>query len=901
MTALPSPSAAAVAAMRSRSSREGHRARIGGDVRAGRTTPGRCSRRSARRTTASARCSPSARIRAGAASSSRGSRATAATSSTSRRAPGSSRRRCSTRGLPRHRASTRAPRCSRARRERFGGRVELVEASAEALPFADASFDHLTVHLPPALRRRPRGDARASSPASSGPGGTIAMLEFGLPRGRLAPGLGCSGSASACRSPGGCSSPRLARGRPLPRARRSARSTRAYPEPRAARRSGARRGSPTSARRRLSLGGGLVVWGRRDAALATRRRPRGPRSTRSGPGGWRDYVTLLHLPYTAWHLSYVVVGALPRAARPLVDARADRARVRARDGRRRARARRARRPAAREPRSPRACSSRSRSSRSAPRRRSASRSLSSGRSGSSRSSRSASCSCPPTTSSCFGGRVHTDLGFALAWGAFPARDRVRRADRGVPRGDRARGGLGDAAVARPAPALDADPPRSPRASSRVEGHARARGRTARAARPSGAHRGARDGAQAARPRRPSSPRLRSWRSGSELVALAARLRRRPAARPPRPPRARGSACARRRRSSPSHRSAARATPNLATLRAAASPARSSAARRAATTRRSCLYSPRFDDVRPLAVVYATSAADVIADDPLGAAERRPDRRPQRRPQLRRLFDDERGVVIDVSRLDAVVVDAAHGTARIGAGARLMDVYAKLAPHGVTIPAGSCPTVGIAGLALGGGIGFASPQARADLRQHRLADDRHRRRRRPHRASRTRNADLLWACKGGGGGQLRRRHRRSRSGRIRWGRWRPTARRGTGRDAATRASRLAGVGAERARRAVLDDGAHRDRLRPDADRLAGPVLRDAAQLERRAPARSSRPQDSRRRSSSRRIPTSTRCSCGRTARRRRTAASATASRALDLRGEVRPLRRRAASGRHRRRR
>lgn len=26
------------------------------------------------------------------------------------------------------------------------------------------------------------------------------------------------------------------------------------------------------------------------------------------PGGWRDYVTLLHWPYTAWHLSYVVVG-----------------------------------------------------------------------------------------------------------------------------------------------------------------------------------------------------------------------------------------------------------------------------------------------------------------------------------------------------------------------------------------------------------------------------------------------------------------------------------------------------------------------------------------------------------------------------------------------------------------
>jgi hypothetical protein len=27
------------------------------------------------------------------------------------------------------------------------------------------------------------------------------------------------------------------------------------------------------------------------------------------PGGWRDYATLLHVPYTAWHLSYVAIGA----------------------------------------------------------------------------------------------------------------------------------------------------------------------------------------------------------------------------------------------------------------------------------------------------------------------------------------------------------------------------------------------------------------------------------------------------------------------------------------------------------------------------------------------------------------------------------------------------------------
>jgi hypothetical protein len=35
------------------------------------------------------------------------------------------------------------------------------------------------------------------------------------------------------------------------------------------------------------------------------------------PGGWRDYVTLLHPPYTAWHLSYVALGA---AAAPALHA-----------------------------------------------------------------------------------------------------------------------------------------------------------------------------------------------------------------------------------------------------------------------------------------------------------------------------------------------------------------------------------------------------------------------------------------------------------------------------------------------------------------------------------------------------------------------------------------------------
>jgi demethylmenaquinone methyltransferase/2-methoxy-6-polyprenyl-1,4-benzoquinol methylase len=67
-------------------------------------------------------------------------------------------------------------------RARFDGRVELVEASADALPFADERFDHLTftyllryVDDPDAVLRELVRVVR--------PGGTMAMLEFAVPRG----------------------------------------------------------------------------------------------------------------------------------------------------------------------------------------------------------------------------------------------------------------------------------------------------------------------------------------------------------------------------------------------------------------------------------------------------------------------------------------------------------------------------------------------------------------------------------------------------------------------------------------------------------------------------------------------------------------------------------------------
>ena len=68
----------------------------------------------------------------------------------------------------------------------------------------------------------------------------------------------------------------------------------------------------------LSLGGGIVMSGTKGGVAAGPRREERVSATPPfggaafyalRPGGWRDYWTLLHPPYTAWHLSYVLLGA----------------------------------------------------------------------------------------------------------------------------------------------------------------------------------------------------------------------------------------------------------------------------------------------------------------------------------------------------------------------------------------------------------------------------------------------------------------------------------------------------------------------------------------------------------------------------------------------------------------
>jgi FAD/FMN-containing dehydrogenase len=109
-----------------------------------------------------------------------------------------------------------------------------------------------------------------------------------------------------------------------------------------------------------------------------------------------------------------------------------------------------------------------------------------------------------------------------------------------------------------------------------------------------------------------------------------------------------------------------------------------------------------------------------------------------------------GILIDVSPMRAVSV--ADSTMTIGAGALLGEVYVETMRHGVTIAGGSCPSVGIAGLTLGGGLGILGRTygvtsdrlvgARIVLADVALVDcDEHH------------DADLFWALRGAGTGHF----------------------------------------------------------------------------------------------------------------------------------------------------
>lgn len=158
---------------------------------------------------------------------------------------------------------------------------------------------------------------------------------------------------------------------------------------------------------------------------------------------------------------------------------------------------------------------------------------------------------------------------------------------------------------------------------------------------------------------------------------------------------------------------------------------------------------RFQDILPQAIVRCRTPSDVVAALSLV-------RRTGTALAVRsggHCFaggSSTEGILIDVSPMNAVSL--ADGIATVGAGARLAEIYDALSAQGVTIAGGCGPTVGIAGLVLGGGLGILGRKHGLTCDQLIgaevvLADGR------VVECDKDQHLDLFWALRGAGGGQF----------------------------------------------------------------------------------------------------------------------------------------------------
>jgi FAD/FMN-containing dehydrogenase len=163
-----------------------------------------------------------------------------------------------------------------------------------------------------------------------------------------------------------------------------------------------------------------------------------------------------------------------------------------------------------------------------------------------------------------------------------------------------------------------------------------------------------------------------------------------------------------------------------------------------------LFNPRFDSIQPAGVVRAATVDDV-RESILFARENKLVCVPKGGGHSYvGASTVGNGLVVDVGPVRSI--SYADNVVTVGAGAKLYDVHALLDKYGRSLPTGTCPTVGIAGLALGGGMGihtrtYGLTSDRILSMQVVTADGVLR------TASPTQNADLYWALRGGGGGNL----------------------------------------------------------------------------------------------------------------------------------------------------
>jgi FAD/FMN-containing dehydrogenase len=163
-----------------------------------------------------------------------------------------------------------------------------------------------------------------------------------------------------------------------------------------------------------------------------------------------------------------------------------------------------------------------------------------------------------------------------------------------------------------------------------------------------------------------------------------------------------------------------------------------------------LFNPRWDSVQPAAVVKAANTTDVqksilfardnkLALVPKGGGH-----------SYVGASTISKGLMLDLGAMRGM--SYANDILTVGAGARLYDVHAFLDKYGRSLPTGTCPTVGVAGLALGGGMGihtrtFGLTCDRIVSMDVITADGK------AHNVSATLDPDLYWALRGSGGGNL----------------------------------------------------------------------------------------------------------------------------------------------------